>query len=380
MPLEYWPHACSTAVYLINRLPTPTLNNESPYSKVFGTQPNYTKLRSFSCLCYPWLKPYTTHKLDLKSKPCVFIAYSPTQSAYYCLELDSHKIYTSRHVHFVEHIFPFSEKTNTSLPLPTLLDEWAPLTLATLIPPTQLSPSSLTPIISTTSSTPTPSLNPTPLFSAANPDHTTTPPSSPITPVSLTPCTTPTPPHTNRIASNPSSPHPTHKMSTRLQHGIRKPINKLNLNAESVTVDVPKNITQALKSPVWRKAMDEEINALVKNQTWNLVPPDTSQNVVGCKWIFRIKKDKDGNIIQYKARYVARGFNQRPGINYGETFSPVVKPATIRLILSLAVCQGWPLCQLDINNAFLQGTLTDDVYTIQPPGYCDPKHPTYVCN
>ena len=83
--------------------------------------------------------------------------------------------------------------------------------------------------------------------------------------------------------------------------------------------------------------MDEEINALLKNRTWDLVPSSMSQNVVGCKWIFRIKKNKDGNIIQYKARYVARGFNQRAGIDYGETFSPVVKPATVRLVLSLAV-------------------------------------------
>lgn len=69
MPLEYWPHACSTAAYLINRLPTPTLKNHSPYFKLIGTEPNYNKLRSFGCLCFPWLKPYTKHKLEPKSKP-----------------------------------------------------------------------------------------------------------------------------------------------------------------------------------------------------------------------------------------------------------------------------------------------------------------------
>lgn len=167
-------------------------------------------------------------------------------------------------------------------------------------------------------------------------------------------------------------------------NGIRKPIEKLNLSATVTTKDttketIPKTIAQALKSPVWRKAMDEEMSAIVRNKTWELVPPSTSQNVVGCKWIFRIKKDKDGHITKYKARYVARGFNQRPGIDYSETFSPVVKPATVRLVLSLAVSQGWALRQLDINNAFLQGTLSEELYTIQPPGYGDPKFPDYVC-
>lgn len=132
-------------------------------------------------------------------------------------------------------------------------------------------------------------------------------------------------------------------MITELQHGIRKPINKIDLNAEVHETEIPRNITRALKSPIWRKAMDDEVHTLQKNGTWNLVPSSSSQNVVGCKQIFRIKKDKDGNIIHYKARYVARGFTQRAGIDYGETFSPMVKTATVRLVLSLAVSQGWPL-------------------------------------
>ena len=114
MPLQYWTNACSTVVYLINRLPTPTLQNETPYTKLFGSKSNYNQLRSFGCLCFPWLRPYNIHKLELKSKPCVFIGYSPTQSAYYCLELDSHRIYTSRHVHFVESKFSFKEHIDSS--------------------------------------------------------------------------------------------------------------------------------------------------------------------------------------------------------------------------------------------------------------------------
>ena len=99
--------------------------------------------------------------------------------------------------------------------------------------------------------------------------------------------------------------------------------------------------------------MSAEYDALVKNFTWKLVPSSSVQNVVGCKWVFRIKRNPDGSVARYKARLVAKGFNQRPGIDFTETYNPVVKPVTVRLILTFAVTNGWPLRQLDVNNAFL---------------------------
>ena len=125
--------------------------------------------------------------------------------------------------------------------------------------------------------------------------------------------------------------------------------------------------------------MADEINALLKNQTWSLVPPSSSQNTVGCKWVFRIKRLPDGTVDRYKARLVAKGFHQRPGIDYHETFSPVIKPATIRTVLAIAVSRGWQLRQLDVKNAFLNGFLAEDVFMTQPPGFVDPDHPTHVC-
>ncbi|CAM8885542.1 unnamed protein product [Rhodiola kirilowii] len=103
--------------------------------------------------------------------------------------------------------------------------------------------------------------------------------------------------------------------------------------------------------------MAEEINALVKNQTWILVPAPPRHHVVGCKWIFRIKRKSDGSVERYKARLVAKGFHQQYGIDYGETFSHVIRPATIRTVLCLAVSRNWPLRQLDVKNAFLHGHL-----------------------
>jgi hypothetical protein len=95
-----------------------------------------------------------------------------------------------------------------------------------------------------------------------------------------------------------------------------------------------------------------------------LVPWPPGVNIVGSKWIFKAKQRPDGSVDKYKARLVARGFTQQYGIDYGDTFSPVVKPATVRLVLSLAISRGWSLRQVDVSNAFLHGFLSEDVYML----------------
>lgn len=154
---------------------------------------------------------------------------------------------------------------------------------------------------------------------------------------------------------------------------------KLTLSTQLAHIIEPTCVTIALKDDKWRLALSTEFDALVNNGTWILVPPGPHQNVVGCKWIFCIKPLVDGSIDRYKARLVAKGFHQRRGIDYTETFSPLIKPITVRLILSLAIGHDWTLRQLDVNNAFLQSTLTDDVYMAQPRGFVDPDKPNHVC-
>ena len=168
-------------------------------------------------------------------------------------------------------------------------------------------------------------------------------------------------------------------MMTRGKHGFRQPAaDHTNLMATALS-PLPKTYRSALTNPHWRGAMEEEYRALLSNNTWDLVPRPPSTNIVTGKWIFRHKFAPDGTLDRYKARWVLRGFTQRPGIDYDETFSPVVKPATVRTVLSLALSRSWPVHQLDVKNAFLHGTLTETVYCSQPTGFVDSAHPDWVC-
>jgi hypothetical protein len=110
-----------------------------------------------------------------------------------------------------------------------------------------------------------------------------------------------------------------------------------------------------------------------------LVPPRAGTNIIDCKWVYKIKWKSDRSIDRYKAWLVAKGFKQRYGIDYADTFGPVVKAATICIVLSIAVSRGWSLRQLDVQNAFLHGVLKEEVYMRQPPRYEDTQHPGYVC-
>jgi hypothetical protein len=167
-------------------------------------------------------------------------------------------------------------------------------------------------------------------------------------------------------------------MRTCGKAGIAQPVDRLNLHAVPMS-PLPRSVRDALSDPNWRSAMQAEFDALIANDTWSLVPRPPGVNLVTGKWIFRHKLHADGSLDRYKAHWVLRGLTQHPGLDYDETFSPVVKPATVRVILSLALSQNWPIHQLDVKNAFLHGTLTETVYCVQPSGFADSSRPDLVC-
>ncbi|WVZ04925.1 hypothetical protein V8G54_018271 [Vigna mungo] len=125
-------------------------------------------------------------------------------------------------------------------------------------------------------------------------------------------------------------------------------------------------------------AMDDELVALARNDTWEITDLPADKTAVGCKWVFKIKHKADGSIERYKARLVAKGYTQSEGQDYLDTFSPVVKITTVRLVIALAAAHNWHLKQLDVNNAFLHGTLNEEVYMLPLPGLHDIK-PNQVC-
>nr|AAU90288.2 Polyprotein, putative [Solanum demissum] len=185
------------------------------------------------------------------------------------------------------------------------------------------------------------------------------------------------------VAENPHSSNTSHSgdFGNTSAVGSLKPKKPFSMSTTTPTSAIvePSCHSRAIKDVHWRHAMSEEYNALIQNGTWELVPLSPSQNIIGCKWVFKRKLKSDGSLDRYKARLVAKGYHQRPGLDFADTFSPVVKPATIRLLLSLAVSHQWHVTQLDISNAFLHGKLDEIVYMSQPPGFVDPTRPDHVC-
>jgi hypothetical protein len=155
------------------------------------------------------------------------------------------------------------------------------------------------------------------------------------------------------------------RLNTHLQQRIHKP--KIYTDG-TVSIGLftssgePHNHQEALGDSRWKSAMDLEYDALMKNQTWHLVPPMRGANIINCRWVYKVKRKSDGSIDRYKARLVAKGFKQRYGIDYEDMFSMMVKTATIRLILSIAISKGYSLQPLDVQNTFLHGVLEEEVF------------------
>ncbi|GJZ18774.1 retrovirus-related pol polyprotein from transposon TNT 1-94 [Tanacetum coccineum] len=140
----------------------------------------------------------------------------------------------------------------------------------------------------------------------------------------------------------------------------------------------PKNVNEALKDESWVVAMQEELNQFVANDVWELVPLPISQSVIGTKWVFRNKLDENGIVSRNKARLVAQGYNQQEGIDYDETYAPVARLESIRILLAIACANDFKLYQMDVKSAFLNGFINEEVYVAQPPGFIDFRKPNYV--
>jgi hypothetical protein len=164
-----------------------------------------------------------------------------------------------------------------------------------------------------------------------------------------------------------------HKPKIIFDHHLRYPIPKALMTTLQPHNQEPTCYSTAVKHHHWHEAMNKEFNALLAYGTWTMVLKPPNANLVGCKWVYKVKRKADGNIERFKAHLVAKGFHQQEGVDFSETFSPVVKPPTVKLVLSLVVSHGWYLRQIDVQNAFLHGLLHEDVFMTQPPGFIHPQ-------
>ncbi|GJR89068.1 retrovirus-related pol polyprotein from transposon TNT 1-94 [Tanacetum coccineum] len=133
----------------------------------------------------------------------------------------------------------------------------------------------------------------------------------------------------------------------------------------------PKNVNEALGDESWIVAMQEELNQFIANDVWELVPQPKNMTIIGTKWVFRNKLDENGIVSRNKARLVAQGYNQQEGIDYDETYAPVARLESIRILLAYACALDFKLFQMDVKSAFLNGFINEEVYVAQPLGFID---------
>ena len=408
VPNYLWGQAVLTAAQLINRMPSRILEWKSPCEMLKGDNGGVLPLKVFGCVCFVRDNRPTVEKLDPRAVKCVFVGYYATQKGYVCWSPRERRLFVSMDVTFRESepyypsgvASPFGdspdsggigregERTEEERPIqlemisgPVVREEVGedeleevevtgeeggdnqdqnqaqgemrvyqrrrkvnvPMPTVPLVP----SPSSRS---SPTPETPAPSITD----------------SGDMIPHS-------SPPVTLRRTTRNNAGNPPDRYG--FPYNIDQSVDYSNLSstygafiASLDIVSIPKCWQVAKGDPKWKAAMHEELRALDKNRTWELVPLPSGKKTVGCKWVFTVKQNPDGQVERYKARLVAKGYSQTYGIDYDETFAPVAKMSTVRTLISLAVNGEWKLHQLDVKNAFLHGDLVEEVYMDIPPG------------
>ncbi|KAJ9692402.1 hypothetical protein PVL29_011454 [Vitis rotundifolia] len=359
VPFHFWGDVVLTACYLINRMPSSILHDQIPHSLLFPNQPLYfLPPRVFGCTCFVHILTPGQDKLSAKATKCIFLGYSRLQKGYHYYSSETHRYFLSADVTFFEDSPFFS--TSESLPVSEVL----PLPIISppdAVPSRPLQvyhrrhrvavPPSLAKVPA--DSLPIPSASPAPAL----------PPSTDL-PIALR--------KGNRSTRNP---HPIYNFLS--YHRLSSPYSAFV--SAIYFVSLPKSAPEALSHPRWQQAMVHEMAALHSNGTWDLVVLPSGKSTVGCRWVYTVKVGPDGQVDRLKARLVAKGYTQVYGSDYGDTFSPVAKIASVRLLLSIAAMRSWPLFQLDIKNAFLHGDLAEEVYMEQPLGFVAQGESGLVC-
>lgn len=320
LPLKYWVEAFYIASYVCNFLPVATRENKSPSEVLQKEAPEYGHLRVFGSACYPYLHPVAEHKFEPRSLLCVFLGYSSQYKGYRCLYPPTGKVYITQHVIFDETLFPFKEQYKSLVPqyATSLLRAWQQAT-SPIQPPKVDQVSRFLPAAMLHPQAPA---APTPVAAALPPDPL--PQAVPVV----------------EVAAPVAGVHQVnqHPMRTHAKSGILKPNTRYVLLTSKLDTKKPRNIREAMAHPEWNHAVTEEMVKIHTLHTWTLVPQTPDMNIVSSGWVYTDKLTPDGK-QKPRARLVAKGFQQEKGRAFLETFSPVVRTATIRLMLNIAVAK-----------------------------------------
>ena len=306
-------------------MPSSVLHAQIPHSLLFPDQPLYfLPPRVFGCACFVHILTPGQDKLSTKATKCIFLGYSRLQKGYRCYSPQTHRYFLSADVNFFEDSPFFS--SSESLPITEVLP--LPIISSPIFDDVSSRPLQVyhrrhravvpLPFAETPAdSLPIPSTSPTPALSLAD-----------NLPIALR--------KGNRSTSNP---YPIYNFLS--YHRLSSPYSSFVFTISSVSL--PKNINEALSHPSWRQTMVDEMVALHSIGTWDLVVFPFGKFLVGYRWVYTVKVGPDGQVDRLKARLVAKGYTQVYGSDYGDTFSPVAKIASIRLLLSMVAMCSWPL-------------------------------------
>ncbi|GJS87114.1 retrovirus-related pol polyprotein from transposon TNT 1-94 [Tanacetum coccineum] len=326
LPQKFWCNAVDTSTYILNRILIRTILGKTPYEILRGRKPTLDYFRVFGSKCFILnTKDYLT-KFDPKSYEGVFLGYSQNSKAYIILNKHTRKIEESLNVTFDETPPP----SKTSPLVDDDLDEEEAIR--------EIEKKNLENVVE---------------------DETL---------------------EIDEIVNiKESRNHPLENVIGNLnQRTLRSQAqNQSNFYCFISTIE-PKNVNEALGDESWIVAMQEELNQFIANDVWELVPQPKNMTIIGTKWVFRNKLDENGVVSRNKARLVAQGYNQQEGIDYDETYAPVARLESIRILLAYACALDFKLFQMDVKSAFLNGFINEEVYVAQPPGFIDFEKPDHV--
>ncbi|KAJ4810455.1 Pol [Rhynchospora pubera] len=367
VPKFLWAKAVNTAYHVVNRACIRSQFKKTPFELWFGHTPNISYFRVFGSKCFVLDESPKVTKFDAKSLPGIFVGYSTTSKAYRVYLPNSKVVIESINVKFDEKVLEESKEGNSIVG--TQMEETTQ--------EIESQPQAQPPVIIEEP------LNRVDDILIGGETHeegildTTqneTPHDDPQ------PQPSPQPVHEPPEVLREVSSHPLTNVIGDPREGVRtrSSLHQTIGHCAFVSQLEPKSFKEANVDPNWIVAMQEELNQFERNQVWELVPLPKGKQVIGTKWVFRNKLSEDGIVVRNKARLVAQGFKQQEGIDFEETFAPVARLESIRMLLAFAANKGFTLFQMDVKSAFLNGWIDEEVFVQQPPGFVDHFNPDHV--